>query len=159
MARCKVTLALALVWKQDCFKETKPGRNFITRYIVQHVGKQRNSLFRQKKNGNTHLEGNGVGIFPSEEEFHKEEIKSIKNGQFIWVFVLLWPIILLLSYIWPDLGPYLICLCIFLPRGIPVQRLMGGLTTPTMGKHPFPFWPLRSLPTCVQLERFSWPQE
>lgn len=99
MARCKVTLALALVWKQDCFKETKPGRNFITRYIVQHVGKQRNSLFRQKKNGNTHLEGHGVGVFHSEEELHKEEIKSIKKGQFIWVFVLLCPIILLLSYI------------------------------------------------------------
>ena len=46
-------------------------------------------------------------------------------GQFFQVFVLLWPIILLLSHTWPVLGPYLICVHIFLPRWIPAQRPRG----------------------------------
>ena len=37
-----------------------------------------------------------MGILFNEEECSKEAVKSFLYGQFFWVFVLLWPIILLL---------------------------------------------------------------
>ena len=49
---------------------------------------------------------------------------------------------------WPDPAPSQICVCIFWPRWIPEQGIMGRLSRLIMVWHPLPFW-LKEVSLCM----------
>ena len=97
---------------------------------------------KKKKRGSA-----GVGV-PLNEERAREVIWHLYRFP---VFVLLWQLSCFISHTWPDSGPSLICLCIFWPRGIPGQRVMGWLTGFIMAWPTLPFWIFRAF-----LYMYSW---
>ena len=80
--KSKFTLALATIWKQECFKEAKPVKTdtkFIIRDTAQQMGEHTEKWFiylRQKEGRDAHPERKGVGILLNEEECSKEAVKT-----------------------------------------------------------------------------------
>ena len=80
-----------------------------------------------------------MDILPNEEKCSKEVVKSFIFGQFLWVFVLIWPII---SFLFPHLFcpralPY-ICAHLFAKMDSSAEAY-GSLTVPIMKQRRLPF--------------------
>ena len=127
------------------------------------------SLSNSEAGQRSTLQGKGVGIFSNEEERGSDSRQTTYPGagaswarrspvqrcheslvQTFWVFVYLWPIILFLSshltgpWTLPKMHTQLFA------KMDPTAESSGCMSTPIMGWGPLPFWPPRSLSSCVQ---------
>lgn len=123
-SKSRSALTLIPYWKQGCFKKAtvKTGIKFIVRNTVQHAGEHMRSSLSQKQRSSIHpKEECGCG-HPPEWGVHQRGGLNHFMGQFLWVFVFLWPI---MSFYLSHTRPSPICVHIFWPRWVPEQRVLG----------------------------------
>ena len=133
---------------KDCVWKRIKVQKFIVKSTVQHVGEKKSVYRRQKQSSNTHQKEHRCGHPPEWGGHLRGDLRPKEVGSSSGSLFSFGQVSHFISHTWPDPGPSLICECIFWPRWIPAQGLVGRLAGFTMAWSPLPFWP-RGVSLCM----------